>query len=218
MSPAPRCQLPLLPAQPQRATLGAFARLSLRSGNALAPEGLSPESVVTLCLLGGKPASLASCPSPWACKAVASAGAGGCRLGRGRLPRQGQPGQRWAMPRAAVKHVRVLSTRREGVLLQRGFERGFCYAHPTAAALPPVGAVSLCASHPSAGLGSTLCPACARQRDRVPGALSLPFLLATAELCSPPACALPRSLGRSRPRAAQCPLCACPASECPWCL
>lgn len=161
--------------------------------------------------------SLAPSPSPWACKTMASAGAGGCRSGHGRLPRWDQPGQQWGIPGAALRYVRAQSALREEVLvLQGGFGRGFCYAHPTAMALPPAWAVSPCAWHPLAGLGSTLRPICAGQRDRVSGALSLPFLVAVAEGSAgrpPRRCRADPAQPSPEP-----PLCACPASQCPWCL
>lgn len=64
MSSAPRCQPPLLPAEQQRAMLGGFARPSLQSGDVPAPEGLSPVSIVTLCLLMGRRQTCESGPFP----------------------------------------------------------------------------------------------------------------------------------------------------------
>lgn len=104
---------------------------------------------------GGKATSLALSPSPWVCKTAASAGAGVCPLGHRRSPRQSQPGQQRGIPRAALKHVRAPSSHWEEVLvLQDGFERGFC---------------SL------GGAGKQLCPICARQRDGVTCSMSCPF-------------------------------------------
>lgn len=123
-----------------------------------AAEELSPESIVTLCLLVGWRQTCTSGPFPRA-MGVRNCGlsqAWVCWLGCGHLPRHGQQQE---IPRAALKHVRVPSLRWEEVLVLRGgFERSFCHAHPTIAALPAAWAVSPCALHPSVGLAARSVP------------------------------------------------------------
>lgn len=60
----PRRQWPLVPAEQQRAMLRGFACLSLHSGDVPAGEGLSPESIITLCPLVGRRQTPESDPFP----------------------------------------------------------------------------------------------------------------------------------------------------------
>lgn len=142
--------------------------------------------------------NLAPSPHPWACKTVASAGPGDCRLGRGRLPGQVRLGSSGGPQGCAETHWSVSMQQEEVLVLQNGFERGFCCVHPATVALPPGWAVSLHALRSVAVLGSTLCPICARQRPCLQ--YPLPFLLAVAESSArllPPRC--PAASGRADP-------------------
>lgn len=108
----------------------------------------------------------------------------------------------------------------EVLVLQNGFERGFCCVHPATLALPPGWAVSLRALRSAAALGSTLCPICARQRDPVSSTFSpssRPLQRALLTSCFH-AALQPRAEQTPRSPAPERQLCACPASECPWCL
>lgn len=172
--------------------LGAFAHLSLHCDSVL-----SPEAIVTLCPLVGQRQACDFWPFP------KSLGRQNLGWGWGLPARMGAG---VGVPRAALKHLRVPSPPWEGgLVLQDGFERGFCCVHPTVVALLPVWAMSLRAWHHLVAPGSS--------DPSVPGRGTVSLVL-----CPFPLSWLSqRAPGQSRPPARPPRVTVCVPSECPCC-
>lgn len=218
---APRCQLPLLPAERRRAMLRGFACLSSHSGDAPAPEGLSPESVVTLCPLLGQRQSCEPGPFPkpggvqnrgpgwgWGLPAwswaLAKAGSAWAAAGdpQGCTETRSRSGKRWFSSRMVLRGASAVPTPLWWPCLQGGLcPCVFCipWRHWEARSVPSVQGRGTVSPVP--------CP--------FPSSWPLQRALLASCLRAAPQ---PRAEQTPRSPAPACQLCACPASECPWCL